>query len=149
MAPAFDPARPDAARLVLPLMEAFYAEEGLVWDADRASASLGALLVEPALGRVWLVREGGELVGYVAVTFGYSLEFGGRFGLLDEIYVRPEARGRGLGAATLDHVAAFAMAQDLAAVRLEAETHNARALGLYDRAGYCRHERDLLTLYLR
>ena len=149
MATAFDPARPAEADTLLALMQAFYAEEGLSYDAERAEASLGELLARPALGRAWLVRDHGEVVGYLAVTFGFSLEFGGRFGLLDEIYLRPDARGRGLGAAILDHVAAFALAQDLSAVRLEAERHNTRALGLYDRAGYFLHERELLTLYLR
>src|SRR3989338_4302934 len=120
MATAFDPARPAEADTLLALMQAFYAEEGLSYDAERAEASLGELLARPALGRAWLVREDGDLVGYLAVTFGFSLEFGGRFGLLDEIYLRPDARGRGLGAAILDHVAAFALAQDLSAVRLEA-----------------------------
>lgn len=149
MPPTFDPAQPADAGTLLALMQAFYAEECLLYDAQRAEQSVETLLASPEFGQVWLVREDDELVGYVAVTFGFSLEFGGRFGLLDEIYLRPEARGRGLGAATLDHVATFAIAQDLAAVRLEAERHNARALALYDRAGYFGHDRDLLTLYLR
>ena len=40
-------------------------------------------------------------VGYVVVTLGFSLESGGRDGFIDELYIAPAARGRGIGAKVL------------------------------------------------
>ena len=45
----------------------------------------------------WLIaRHSGALAAYAAVTACFSLEFGGPFALLDEIFVLPEHRGHGL-----------------------------------------------------
>lgn len=146
--PAYVPAGPADAEALIALMRAFYAEERLAYDDARARAALGTLLADPALGRVWGIQDGDALAGYVVVTFGYSLEFAGRFALLDELYLCPAARGRGWGAATLAHVEAACRAAGLAAVRLEVERHNAHARKLYGRAGYEAHDRDLMTLFL-
>lgn len=126
-------------------MQAFYAEEGLAYEAGRAEQALGLLLADPTLGRAWLV-EGG--VGYVVVTAGFSLEFAGRFALLDEIYLVPEARGRGLGGRMLAFVAEACRAKGFQALRLEVERHNAHARGLYSRSGFVAHDRDLMTRML-
>ncbi len=146
--PTFDPAGLADAEPLLTLMRAFYAEEGLAYEDARARNALAALLADASLGRIWLVREGDALAGYVVVTLGYSLEFAGRFALLDEIYLLEPYRGRGWGRATLEHVANASHAAGLKAVRLEVEDHNARAYDLYGRAGYVRHERGLMTLFL-
>ena len=136
------PCGPDDAAALLPCMQAFYAEEGLAFDAARQGAALAALLADRALGRVYWI---GDRLGYVAVTAAFSLEFGGAFALLDELWLRPEARGRGLGAAALRQACEALAASGHHAVRLEVERHNAHARGLYARVGFVAHDRDLMT----
>jgi ribosomal protein S18 acetylase RimI-like enzyme len=50
--------------------------------------------------------------------------------------VRPEARGRGIGRALLDAIAAHSRAAGLAQLQLGVGTGNAAARRLYDAAGY-------------
>ena len=77
------------------------------------------------------------MAGYVALTACYSLEFHGRFGLLDEFYIEEQWRGQGLGTAALAFVDEQCRSRGWKAVRLEVASHESRAQELYRRAGYC------------
>lgn len=142
---------------VLARMEAFYAEERLGFDGATQGRALDALLAEPALGAVFLLEPEGEAgsaggreeaAGYVVLTRGHSLEFGGKFYLLDELYVAPEWRGRGEGGRVVQRAAEWARKQGAGALRLEVARENGRARALYARAGMVAEERELMTLRL-
>jgi len=40
------------------------------------------------MGRVWLIQYQGQVIGYVILTLGYSLEYGGRDAFIDEQLAR-------------------------------------------------------------
>ena len=127
------------------LMREFYAHEGLVFDAERTLGAFRTLVADPNLGRVWIFRVGGEAVGYVAVTVCFSLEFAGRYALVDELYVREAHRGRGIGARALEVVAEACPALDVSALRLEVDLWNTRAMELYRRLGFALQERYMMS----
>ena len=54
---------------------------------------------------------------------------------LEDLYVRPERRGSGLGAALLSSLAAIAVAQGYARVEWSVLDWNAPAIGFYDSIG--------------
>jgi len=56
------------------------------------------------------VREDDQPIGYLILTLGYSVEYGGRDGFIDELYLVPAARGRGVGGKLLEFVLASAAA---------------------------------------
>lgn len=67
--------------------------------------------------------------------------------LLDGLFVAPRARGRGVGSALLDAVAAEARARGFREVRLDVVDENPRARALYERHGFravARHRTGLL-----
>ena len=74
----------------------------------------------------------------------YHVEAGGREVCLDEIYLAPDVRNRGLGGRVLARVEAEARAFGGRRLFLEVERHN-RAIGLYRRAGYLDHDRFLMS----
>ncbi len=133
--------------VVLVLVEAFYHEEGLPFHPQKTAQAAATLLADDSLGALFLYEavDGGEPLGYVAATFGYSLEFGGRFVLLDELYLQPAARGRGAGREALELVRVWAAASGAGALRLEVNHHNAKAYALYLKAGFGDDRRHLLT----
>lgn len=132
---------------VLALMQAFYAEERLRFDPTATQRAVRTLLGDATCGAVLLLGEDAEL-GYVALTRGFSLEQGGHYALLDELYVAPSARGQGFGAQALEVAAAQARAWGVAVLRLEVQRHNPRAKALYLRASFVDDHRDLLSLAL-
>lgn len=137
----------DAPRLVA-LMREFYAESATPFDPTAAADAFEALLSDDRLGTVWLIQAGDNEVGYVVVTFSYSMEFSGRNGFLDDLFIRPPFRGAGLGTAALAEVRAFCVERGVRALHLETGLDNVAAQALYRRAGFVATDRQLLTLVL-
>lgn len=123
--------------VLLPLVAAYHAFEQVdMTDAQRAAALAPLLRPQAPEGRVWLVRRRGEAVGYVAVCFGYSIEFRGRDAFLDELYIAEPFRGQGIGRAVVEQTKRLAAALGLRALHLEVTRDNERARKLYGSLGF-------------
>ncbi len=136
--------RADQAEL-LPLVRDFYEEERLVYDEKRVPDALADLLGDPALGGVWAWWNGGGILGYLIATIGFSVEFGGRFVLLDELFISPAFRGRGGWRDGFAEVEKWAAEIGAGAIRLEVNHHNEKARSLYLKYGFGDDERGILT----
>ena len=123
----------------LGMMERFYAEMGLEFVGERARGALEGL---PEFGGWWFIEMEGRTVGYFVLTIGFSLEFGGRFALLDEFFVESEWRGKGLGAAAMEQILGEATAMRVGAVHLEADGH---VREFYRRSGFAARGREMMT----
>lgn len=143
--PAYRPAGPGDLESLLALQRAFYAGEGYAFDPDVARRAFGRLLADPSLGEAWLAEQDGRAVAYAVLTLGWSLELGGRDAFMDELYVAPGARGRGLGRAGLAAVEAGARALGVRALHLEVEDGKPAAHALYRRSGFAPRGRALLS----
>ncbi|KMK67193.1 N-acetyltransferase [Puniceibacterium sp. IMCC21224] len=125
----------DTARL-LPLVAALHAELGFGTDATHQEAALSPLLHGSPHGAVWLVGPRRAPVGYLVVSFGWSVEFGGMDAIVDELYIRPGVRGRGMGGEALNAVAQALKQTEVRALHLEVNQLDDAALRLYTRAGF-------------
>ncbi len=106
-------------------------------DAVRATVeSLYATLFGPTPTAEAIVTEsGGEIVG-MALYFTNFSTWSGRDGLyLEDLYVRPEARGSGLGKALLQRLARIAVARGCARVEWSVLDWNTPALDFYRSLG--------------
>lgn len=147
--PAFRRARRSDVGALLDLEADFYEEEGYRFDRGRASTALSGLLREPRRGWAWVAEADGRLVGYLLVTLGWSLEYGGRVAVVDEIYLARDQRGRGLGSKALALAERAAAAAGVRALHLEVERSKRAAYGLYRRRGFADRGRRLLTKVLQ
>jgi ribosomal protein S18 acetylase RimI-like enzyme len=130
---------------LLPMLARFNASQGYAFDDAVARAALAALLARAELGRVYRIERGGETAGYVALTFGWSLEWGGRDAFVDEIWVEPAHRQRGLGRAALRALMDEARGLGVRALHLEVEAENEAGQALYRSEGFSGSERRLLS----
>lgn len=105
-------------------------------DAARQTRALKMILSEPNLGQVYVARDGGRIVGMVSVLETVSTAEGGRAGLLEDMVVRPEVRGQGIGKALLDHAIERSRADGLLRLTLLTDSDNVTARGLYAQAGF-------------
>lgn len=108
--------------------------DGHPFDRQRVTSALEPLLADDAFGEVWVVIGEQGMVGYCVVTWGYSLESGGRDCLLDEMYVSEP--GSGTGSVLLDRVIAAVRERGFASIFLETEIENAAARRFYSRHGF-------------
>ena len=138
-----------AVQEILDLMQQFYPEARYPFDREKARAALEPFLADPALGRTWLFRDGAAAVGYFVLTLGWSLEYGGRDAFVDELFVSPSHRGRGLGRRALEVIDEACRELGVRALHLEAEKDNLPAAGLYRQRGFEDHGRRLMTKTVR
>lgn len=110
--------------------------------------AVAALLEDDRKGLLLVARQGGEIVGVAAVSFAWTLEHGGKSAWLDELYVLPERRGRGVGRALLGEVKRAARELGCAAIDLEVDQEHSRAERLYAREGFRRLPRARWVWYL-
>lgn len=134
--------------VLVALMQAFYAEADYVLGAEPAARAFGALLADERLGAVWMAEEDGEPVGHLVMTVCFSMEYGGSRGFIDDLYVRPGARGRGVGAALLTAARTSAEQRGVRALHVEVGPDNDTARRLYGRAGYTDSGHVFLSLPL-
>lgn len=83
----------------------------------------------------YIFEEDTTVLGYSMVAKSYSTEYGGMCVWIEDLYMKEDARGKGIGTAFFtflhekykDHAVRF---------RLEVEEENERAVAVYRKAGY-------------
>ena len=135
-------------REVLPLLKAQLGEH-LIQPPDEAlEFAVDRILEAPERGRVLLAVGDGEIAGVAVVLYSWSVEHGGAAAWLDELYVRPERRGGGIGQQLLRAVRDLAASEGARALDLEVEAGHERAAHLYEREGFAPHARQHYMLRL-
>ena len=109
--------------------------------ADIARA-LDGLLRRPERARVLVATEDDRIVGVAALSFAWPLEHARRAAWLEELYVTPSRRGRGLGRALLNAACDVVAETGGVAIDLEVDAAHRRAADLYRREGFEPLERE-------
>ncbi len=137
-------ARPEDLEKLLTLVAAFHAEEGIEATEDHRRAAIQPLLEGIPYGAVYLIGPARAPVGYIIVTFSWSVEFGGMDGFVDELYIRPPVRGRGIASEVLIALPRTLSEAGIRALHLEVDRDNEPAQRLYARARFQPRDRYML-----
>lgn len=130
---ALNLAKIDDLDRLIPLVTAFHAEEGVELDEETRRTALLPLLEGSPHGAIYLIGPGRAPIGYIVVTFGWSIEFGGMDGLVDEFFIRPGVRRRGIGSEVLRQLPKALGSAGVKALHLEVAHDNTRAQAFYRR----------------
>ncbi len=82
-----------------------------------------------------LAEERGAALGFALYFFNFSTWTGRRGLYLEDLFVRPEARGRGIGERLVAYLARVARSKDCGRLELSVLDWNVNAIRLYDRLG--------------
>ncbi|SEO46090.1 Acetyltransferase (GNAT) family protein [Salinihabitans flavidus] len=140
MSTALHLAKPGDLGRLLPLIAAHHAEQGVEQSDEARADALCPLLDESPHGVAYLIGPARAPVGYVIVTFGWSLAFGGLDGTVEELYIRPAVRRRGMGSDLLHALPRALGGAGLRALHFDVDRGNASAQRLGTRAGFTAHE---------
>ena len=80
------------------------------------------------------VDAGNKIVGYVTYFFGYYTWIGKSL-YMDDLYVRPDFRGAGVGTKLINEVIAFAKAENCKKLRWQVSEWNQPAIDFYKSLG--------------
>jgi GNAT superfamily N-acetyltransferase len=124
-------------REVLAMMRALYIEDepAFAVDQGRFPHTIEFLLAEPSRGSVIVFEEGTTSCGYSILIPYWSNEFGGTLLCVDELFVVPEVRNRGIGHRFFEFLART-RPFDAIAIALEVSPGNLRAQRLYQSIGF-------------
>lgn len=141
MSAALTLGKPEHLDRLVPLCAAFHAEEGIAMSDEARRAGLGPLLDGNPYGVIYLIGPARAPIGYIAICFGWSIEFGGLDAIIDELYIRPGVRGRGIATEALIALPRALAEGGLRAIHLEVDRDNAAAIKLYRRAGFATRDK--------
>jgi len=111
------------------------------FDVDlEATANLARRLLEHGIYSVLLARDqaGGQAIGFATLCESHALYVGGSFGIVQEFYIAPEYRCRGVGAQLLAAAAGYARQRGWQRLELCTPPLPAfeRSLRFYERYGF-------------
>jgi ribosomal protein S18 acetylase RimI-like enzyme len=144
MSAALNLARPEDLEKVLSLVAAFHAESAIDSSDDSRRAGVEPLLSGIPYGAVYLIGPARAPIGYIIVTFGWSVELGGMDAFVDELYIRPAVRGRGIATEVLSTLPGALSEAGVKALHLEVDRDNEAAQKLYLRSRFKARERYML-----
>ena len=136
MSAALHLAKADDLERLFGLVSSFHTEAGIESSAEQREAALLPLLEGSPHGAVYLIGPARAPIGYIVITFGWSVEFGGLDGFIDEIFIRSGVRGRGVGSEVITSLVTMLKSVGMKALHLEVEPENERALRLYKRCHF-------------
>ena len=131
---------------VVSMMQALYTEDATsAVDVSRFPQTVHTLISEPTRGQIVLICADLQIAGYALLIPYWSNEFGGTIVYVDELFVKPEHRNRGIGRAFFEHIRAT-RPFDAVAFLLEVSPTNTNATRLYESIGFTRRK---LSTYVR
>ena len=129
---------------LMPLIRA-YLDFYEVDPPDEAMLELSrALIADPELeGVQFLAREDGAAIGFASLFWTWTTTRGGRLGVMNDLYVAPQARGSGVAEALIEACRERCAARGAVALEWQTAADNHRAQAVYDRVGGERSDRWL------
>jgi GNAT superfamily N-acetyltransferase len=133
---AIDRARPDDIALIMSLIRELADYEKLLHEVEATDAIIAsALFGEHPKLFCEIARWNGEDVGF-AVWFNNFSTFSGRTGIyLEDLFVRPAHRGKGIGKALLVHLAQECVANGWSRLQWSVLDWNAPSIAFYKSLG--------------
>lgn len=144
MSAALTLGKPEHLDKLVALVAAFHDEASIHSTDETRRAGVAPLLDGVPHGCAYLIGPPKAPIGYVVICFGWSVEFAGLDAMIDELYIRPGVRGRGIATEALVALPRALSSFGLRAIHLEVDKDNPNAIKLYRRSGFEAREKYML-----
>lgn len=105
-------------------------------NVDDQARGLRLIISDSSLGHILVARKQGKVVAMVNLLYTVSTALGGKVCLLEDMVVRPEIRGQGVGQELLSSAIEHARLAGCLRVTLLTDVENLSAQQFYQRAGF-------------
>ncbi|WP_417673710.1 GNAT family N-acetyltransferase [Pseudodonghicola sp.] len=140
MTTALHLARPEDLERLLILSTACHYELGLERSDDDRCAGLQPLLDGMPQGAIYLIGPARAPLGYIVLSFGWSLPLAGMEARVEELYIRPPVRGRGIATEVLGSLPRALAQAGVKAIHLHLGPSTDRTRDLFARARFREEE---------
>lgn len=138
----------DLPQMVDLLYELFGQEGDFVPDRMKQERGLRLILEQPSRGRIFVYRWNTTIVGMVNLLFTISTAEGGFVVLLEDVIVRLDYRGRGVGAQLMQHAIDYATKKEFLRMTLLTDRLNAEGQAFFEKLGFFKSQMIPLRLPL-
>ena len=138
---AFRTADLSDVNLLVSLNKALHKHEGTAYDTNRAHSAFTGFIGHPELGAIWMICDDGVPIGYIVMNRGYSIQFGGPYALVDEMYLEDKYRDRGIGRQSLEFMEEHCRFSNMTALYLEITKENMAGREFYKHMGFEHREK--------
>ncbi len=114
------------------------------FDHGPARQAMEKVVSDENVGRVWVIQSSGVDVGYILLTLHFRLESRGTCGNLDELFIREENRGQGIGLKAMQFLETACQDIGVVSMQLEVKMDNPEAASLYEKVGFAKLDRDFM-----
>ncbi len=110
---------------------------------SNIDATIKRFQEHPDNGLIWVAETGGKLIGYAIVVNFWSNEYSGLLQFIDELFIEPEYRNKGIGEEFINQLMTD-KTSSYKAILLEVNPENERAFKFYQRLGFTVSEQKTL-----
>jgi len=103
---------------ILGCMKDFYKLEGIKFNRGKSKEAIENLIRNKSIGMLWMILADDSPIGYCCMAFSYTLENYGRDCFLDELYIKPGYRFKGIGSDVMKLTEAYLIKLGLKAIHL-------------------------------
>lgn len=138
--------RPDDFEELSEMVLGLYTKDGTQtthMTNEKVALSVKNLMKAGSNGRIHIFEKSGELTGYCIINQFWSNEFSGRILYVDELFVKPKFRNRGVGSQFFEFLQANPE-NDSVAFMLETVNENEKAIEFYRKLGFKTHHNHMM-----
>jgi GNAT superfamily N-acetyltransferase len=117
-------------------------------NREKQERGLRLIIESPGVGVIFAAHDDGQVVGMVSLLFTISTAEGGPVCWLEDMVVRPDRRGGGLGSRLLKHAIDHARSHGFTRITLLTDRVNSRAIRFYERHGFRHSQMTSLRMHL-
>jgi len=147
--PRIEPATLDDLPQLAELLAELFTEEA-DFEPNRAAQERGLRLIleSPNRGRIFVMRQGRQILCMANLLFTISTAHGGHAILLEDVIVLPEYRGMGFGTQIMNHVIDFARRKKFVRIMLLTDRISKESQEFFHRFGFTTSEMIPMRLVL-
>lgn len=139
------PAGKTDIEIILDFMADYYRIEEVNYEPDNSRITLEDFINNSQSGSLFIIQSSNDVIGYFCIAFSYTLQYYGKDCFLDEIYIKPEFRHKGIGSHVMNFIEDYLKQNNFKAMHLIVYDHNKPAFEYYIKNGFKAHDAKFMT----
>jgi ribosomal protein S18 acetylase RimI-like enzyme len=126
----------DLPELVELLNDLFTQDIEFVPDLKKQKAGLEAIINNPEIGEIIVLKGDGQILGMVSLLYSISTALGGKVAILEDMIIHKDYRQKGLGKELLGEAIRFSKERNCLRLTLLTDFNNDVAINFYRHFGF-------------
>ena len=140
----------DVPELTELLMMLFGIEAEFTPDSQKQHAGLMKIISDPAVGEILVIRSvpDDRICGMVSLLYTISTALGGRVAVLEDMFIVPFYRRKGLGSMLISGAVSHAQRNGLLRISLLTDSDNHQAVSFYEKNNFKKSQMQVMRILL-